>query len=162
MKYESTGYCSSALFQQTGDIHIPRTREKKIKLNTPTLCYLCQQNRICDESRSTVYDYYFWFWTIQLNAVCVQIYASEHNKKKVDLTHEYRLQITSRLAEIVEKKIITWINKCKKKEEKNPFYTITIRIEYHDWFPFITILMRALKATNKHCMLMSMTRGIRC
>lgn len=36
--------------------------------------------------------------------VCRFFTASEHSKKKVDLTHEYRLQITSRLAEIVEKK----------------------------------------------------------
>lgn len=50
----------------------------------------------------------------------------------------------------------------QKKEEKNPLYGITISIEYHDSFLFITILMRAPKATNKHCMLMSMTRGIRC
>lgn len=40
--------------------------------------------------------------------LCVCRYMQVNTiKKKVDLTHEYRLQITSRLAEIVEKKIIT-------------------------------------------------------
>lgn len=54
--------------------------------------------------------------------LCVCRYMQVNTiKKKVDLTHEYRLQITSRLAEIVEKKNHHMNKQMQKKRRKKSF-----------------------------------------